>query len=93
VYVITYIAYSLIHIQREFWSLSKPYIFKQHPELSKKILSRFDTAQMFFYAISLYICGIIGDTYNLRYVLSFAYAGLTIFFALLSLPGFLDLTN
>ena len=45
VYLITYISYALIHFQREFWSLSKPYITKQHPdELSKAVLSRFDTA-------------------------------------------------
>lgn len=45
VYLITYIAYALIHFQREFWSLSKPYITAKHPdELPKAILSRFDTA-------------------------------------------------
>ena len=45
VYAITYISYALIHFQREFWSLSKSYIIEKHPEdLSKQVLSRFDTA-------------------------------------------------
>lgn len=39
------------------------------------------------------MCGIIGDTYDLRKVLSMAYGGLTVFFALLSIPGFLNMTS
>jgi sugar phosphate permease len=65
VYAITYIAYALIHFQREFWSLSKPYISEKHPiDLSKAVLSRFDTAQLFFYASFLYVCGVLGDSYD-----------------------------
>jgi MFS transporter, OPA family, glycerol-3-phosphate transporter len=93
VYAITYIAYALIHFQREFWSLSKPYIVDEHPELTKKILSRFDTAQLFFYAIFLYVCGIVGDSYDQRIVLTVAFSGLTVFFGLLSLPGFFNWTS
>lgn len=94
VYLITYLAYSLVHFQREFWSLSKSKIVHEHPkELSKSILSRFDTAQLLAYAFFLYICGIIGDSYNQRLVLSGTLAALTIMFSLLSLPGFLDITS
>lgn len=89
VYLITYIAYALIHFQREFWSLSKPYITEKHPEeLSKTILSRFDTVQLFFYAVCLYICGVLGDSYDQRKVLSIAFLGLGVFFFLLSVAGF-----
>lgn len=93
-YLITYISYALIHFQREFWSLSKPYITAEHPqELTKSDLSKFDTAQLFFYAFFLYVCGILGDSYNQRYVLSIAFFFLTIFFALLALPGFFGWTS
>jgi sugar phosphate permease len=93
VYLITYISYALIHFQREFWSMSKPYISEQHKELDKATLSRFDTAQLFFYAFFLYICGILGDSYNQRYVLSVAFLGLAIFIGLLALPGFCGWTS
>ncbi len=52
-----------------------------------------DTAQLLFYAIFLYVCGIIGDTYDLRIVLTIAFGGLTVFFFLLSLGGFFELTS
>ena len=65
VYLITYLSYSIIHFQREFWSLAKTYITKKFPkELSKATLSRFDTAQLFVYALFLYICGAVGDIYD-----------------------------
>jgi hypothetical protein len=31
VYLITYLAYSIIHFEKEFWSFSKAYIAKEHP--------------------------------------------------------------
>lgn len=62
VYLITYLAYTIIHLEKEFWSFSKPYIVKRHPELlTKEIISHFDTSQLFFYAMSLYVCGVLGD--------------------------------
>lgn len=89
VYLITYVSYAVIHFQREFWSMSKTNITKQLPEITKEQMSRFDTAQLFFYAVFLYICGILGDSYDQRKVLSVAFAGLGLFFFLLSLAGFL----
>jgi sugar phosphate permease len=56
-------------------------------------LSNFDTAQLFFYAFFLYVCGVLGDSYNQRYVLSTAFFFLAIFFALLSFPGFFNWTS
>ena len=67
---------------------------KEHPvDLSKQILSRFDTAQLFCYAMSLYVCGVLGDNYNQRYVLTTGYCGMTLLYAVLSLGGFFDITN
>lgn len=44
VYFLTYFSYALIHIQREFWSLSKHKIAAQNADLPEDILGRFDTA-------------------------------------------------
>lgn len=94
VYTITYLTYALIHFQREFWSLSKTELKDKHPtELPTEVLSRFDTAQLLFYAICLYICGVIGDSYDQRKVLTVALGNLTVFFFLLSLAGFFDMTS
>ncbi len=56
-------------------------------------MSRFDTAQLFFYAVFLYVCGILGDNYNQRKVLSIAFAGLGVSFLLLSFAGFFKINN
>ena len=61
--------------------------------MNKAVLSRFDTAQLLFYAIFLYICGVVGDAYDQRKVLTIAFVFLAIFFALLSLAGFFDMTS
>lgn len=83
VYLITYLAYATIHFQREFWSLSKKYITKEHPDaLPKDVLSRFDTAQLLTYALVMYISGMLGDSYNPRIVLTIAFAVLSLFFML-----------
>jgi sugar phosphate permease len=64
VYLITYVSYAVIHFQREFWSMSKTKITKQLPNITNVEMSRFDTAQLFFYAVFLYVCGILGDSYD-----------------------------
>ena len=94
VYVITYLAYSVIHFEKVFWSSSKTAISKKHPdELSKKIISGFDTASLLCYGFSLYICGVLGDNYNQRKVLTFGMTCMSICYFLLSLLGFFDVTN
>jgi sugar phosphate permease len=90
VYLITYFAYALIHVQREFWSLSKPLITKEQPELTPTVLSRFDTLQLLTYGICLFIAGMLGDNYNQRIVLSIAFAVQSLFFLMLSFPGFFN---
>lgn len=93
VFALTYIGYSLIHFQRQFWSIGKVYLTQRHPELDKSVLSRFDAAELYSYAFFLYVCGIIGDRYNPRYLLTLAWAGIGVFFALLGLGGFSELTS
>lgn len=93
VYFLTYVGYSLVHWQREFWSLGKTYLTAAIPELPKQVLSRFDFSEMAAYAIFLYICGVAGDRYNPRHILTMAFIGIGIFYALLGLGGFLKITS
>ena len=48
---------------------------------------------MFFYDISLYVCGVLGDQYNQRYVLTIGYIGMGVLYFVLALVGFYDITN
>lgn len=80
--------YSLVHFQREFWSLGKPYLTAQHPELPRGVLSTFEFFELFAYGFCLYLFGVAGDRYSPRKVLAFAFTGIGIFFALLSFGGF-----
>lgn len=52
------------------------------------MLSTFDASELMAYAIFLYICGIMGDRFNPRYLLTMAWAGIGVFFALLALGGY-----
>jgi len=95
VYLITYIAYSLIHFERVFWSLSKSYLktgpYKEY--FTNGVLSSFDFAELISYSFFLYLSGIIGDNFDQRRVLTWAYIGLGTAFFLLGLPGFMDLSS
>ncbi|TNV82607.1 hypothetical protein FGO68_gene9487 [Halteria grandinella] len=93
VFALTYMGYSLIHFQRQFWSIGKTYLTDRHPELNKSVLSRFDAAELCSYAIFLYVCGIIGDKYNPRILLTIAWFGIGVFFALLALGGYFEITS
>ena len=87
VYLLTYIAYSLIHFQREFWSLSKKQLKNEKHIFTTEQLSRFDFAELILYSIFLYICGMIGDRFDQRKMLTIAMLGLGFAFCLLGLPG------
>lgn len=90
VYLITYIAYALIHFEREFWSLSKKKLKNELKIFSSEQLSYFDFAELIMYSIFLFVCGIIGDTFDQRKILTLALLGLGISFFLLGLPGYLE---
>ena len=60
----TYIAYSLIHFEREFWSLSKKQLINDKGIFSTEQLSRFDFAELILYSVFLFVCGVVGDTFD-----------------------------
>jgi sugar phosphate permease len=93
VYLLTYIAYALIHFEREFWSLSKKQLKNEKHIFTTEELSRFDFAELILYSIFLFVCGVIGDTFDQRKILTLAMLGLGVSFALLGLPGTLGWYN
>ena len=93
VYLLTYIAYALIHFEREFWSLSKAKLKNDLKIYTSAELSHFDFAELILYSIFLFICGMMGDSFDQRKLLTGALGGLAICFALLGLPGSLNWYN
>ena len=57
-------AYSIIHFEREFWSLSKAKLKNEKMIFTSEELSRFDFAELIMYSIFLFVCGVVGDTFN-----------------------------
>ena len=55
--------------------------------IDEKVLSEFDTIQLFTYAIALYLGGVVGDIVDLRKLVSAAFLGVSFAFLLLGLGG------
>ena len=93
VYFLTYMAYTIIHLEKQYWSFSKSVIVKYHSDITKKDLSKYDTAQLFCYGISLYVCGILGDTFNQRIVLTSGLTGMAVLYSILAVIAFTDVLS
>lgn len=83
---------------REFWAMSKKSLILKAQMVEEKegennfiideeVLSEFDTIQLFTYAIALYAGGVIGDIFDLRKLLSGAFALLGLAYFILGLGG------
>ena len=46
-----------------------------NPPLDKAMMSKFDATQLFCYAISMYVGGVVGDIYDQKKVLAICLAG------------------
>ncbi|CDW72436.1 sugar phosphate exchanger 3 [Stylonychia lemnae] len=91
IFIVVYINYSCIHIYREFWSMSKKSLLSQDPELQESTLANFDTTYLFVYSVSTFIGGVVGDIYDLRKLLSFSLAMLSLCYSLLGIGGYMNI--
>ena len=87
VWILSFVGLLMIQMEREFWSLSKTYITKERADFPKTVLSRFDSVQLFCFAVGMYIAGTAGDIINQRYLVSAAYVGLAIAVMMAGLAG------
>ena len=87
VWILSFFGLLMIQMEREFWSLSKTYITKEREDFPKTVLSRFDSVQLFCFAVGMYIAGTAGDIINQRYLVSGAYVGLAIAVMMAGLAG------
>jgi sugar phosphate permease len=62
-FLLCYFSWVTVHIQREFWAMSKKTIKHQHPDLTKTFFGAIDTSLFFTYALAQFFTGQIGDMY------------------------------
>ena len=85
-----YIAWVFVHMQREFWAMSKEVIMESNPELPKTFFGWINTSLFQTYAICQLGTGAIGDSFPKRYVLAISFVLQAILF---SGVGFAGLKN
>ncbi|XP_051976983.1 sugar phosphate exchanger 3 isoform X2 [Xyrauchen texanus] len=77
-FLLTFFSYVLLHSSRKTFSNVKTWednrLFSDAGEATL-FLGALDSIFLFSYAVGLYISGVIGDRFNLRYVLSFGLCG------------------
>lgn len=62
-FMLCYMTWVTVHIQREFWAMSKKNIKVAHPDLSKTFFGAIDTSLFFTYALAQFFTGAIGDMF------------------------------
>jgi sugar phosphate permease len=86
-FCLCYFAWVTVHIQREFWAMSKKNIKVQHPELTKTFFGAIDTSLFFTYALAQFFTGAIGDMYPQRLVLSISFTIQAVLFFFVGVGG------
>ena len=72
-FFLCYILWIGVHVQREFWAMSKRSIKEQNPDLSMRYFAAIDTSLFQTYSFAQFLTGAIGDAYPRRKVLSLSF--------------------
>ena len=68
-----YLAWVCVHMQREFWAMSKEEIYDENPGISTTFFGWINTSLFQTYAICQMGTGALGDIFPKRYVLSISF--------------------
>ncbi len=92
IFILTYLTYSILHINRESWSILKPKI--QYDEnISSSQLGAMDTVFLSVYSLGLFVSGSLGDHYSPKMLLIFSYIGVTIIITLIAVTALSGWSN
>ena len=86
-FALCYVCWAAVHIQREFWAMSKKNIKVEHPELSKTFFGAIDTSLFFTYALAQFFTGQFGDMFSRRKVLATSFAIQATLFVFIAVGG------
>jgi len=81
-------AWVCVHMQREFWAMSKKAISQEDPDLPKTYFGAIDTSLFLTYAIAQFFTGAIGDTFTKRKVLAISFTIQAGLFGIIALAAF-----
>ena len=76
-YALSYYFWVTVHIQREFWAMSKKAIHQNDPDsktgMTMGFFGTLETSLFFSYSIFQFCSGSLGDNFNKKKVLSISY--------------------
>ena len=70
IFAICFFSYALLHVYREFWSMSKNALEIEDNNMDSELLSQFDTVYLFTYSLCTFIGGVAGDVINVRILIA-----------------------
>ena len=68
-----YMIWAGVHMQREFWAMSKDVIIEDNPQLPTTFFGWINTSLYLPYAMFQFGAGVMGDSFKKRYVLSISF--------------------
>jgi sugar phosphate permease len=92
-FALCYLAWVSVHMQREFWSMSKKEIKIEHPETSATFFAVIDTSVFLTYGAAQFFTGSIGDAFNKKHILSLSFLVQAILFTLVGIGGTYELIH
>ena len=72
-FFLCYLTWMTVHIQREFWAMSKKSIAIERPETTARFFGAIDTSLFFSYGMAQFFTGSIGDMFNKAKVLTVSF--------------------
>ena len=93
IFLICYFSYSLLHVYREFWSMSKKALELEDNTIDSELLSKFDTVYLFTYSLCTFLGGVAGDVINVRILIAVSTQLQVICFLALGMAGYLNIQS
>jgi sugar phosphate permease len=82
-----YMSWVFVHMQREFWAMSKEVILEENPALPKTYFGWINTSLFLTYALCQMFTGAIGDAFAKKYVLAISFTLQAVLFVVVGLVG------
>ena len=86
-FLMCYIAWVGVHMQREFWAMSKDVILEENPNLGTTYFGCLNTSLFMSYAMFQFGTGALGDTVPKKYVLGVSFTVQACIFIIIGILG------
>mmetsp|Transcript_28597 Transcript_28597/g.35413 ORF Transcript_28597/g.35413 Transcript_28597/m.35413 type:complete len:233 (+) Transcript_28597:52-750(+) len=86
-FFLCYLMWVAVHVQREFWAMSKEVIIGKNPELPTTFFGWLNMSLYLSYAVFMFFTGTLGDAYSRKYVLALSFGVQAVFFVIIGYMG------